>query len=110
VKGRAVELCSGMGGIGVALRSRGYDVARAFDSWDQTVAVYNHNFGEESAEVCNLLSPSGRARIVDLARELGEVELVAPGPPCKGFSQLRKLHELYKLAAGDSDGRAIGGC
>jgi DNA (cytosine-5)-methyltransferase 1 len=81
-----------MGGIGVALRSLGYDVARAFDSWDQAVAVYNHNFGEGSAEVCNLLSPSGRTRIVDLAKELGEVELVAAGPPCKGFSQLRNGH------------------
>ncbi|MBA3672248.1 MAG: DNA cytosine methyltransferase, partial [Gemmatimonadaceae bacterium] len=81
-----------MGGIGVALRSLGYDVSRAFDSWAQAVAVYNHNFGEGSAEVCNLLSSSGRTRVVDTAKELGEIELLAAGPPCKGFSRLRNGH------------------
>jgi DNA (cytosine-5)-methyltransferase 1 len=78
-----------MGGIGLGLRGLGYEVGRAFDSWDQAVAIYNHNFGEESAEECNLLSAAGRTRVSEVAKSLGDIELLAAGPPCKGFSQLR---------------------
>src|SRR5262249_23292716 len=78
-----------MGGIGLGLRDLGYEGSRAFDSWGQAVAIYNHNFGEESAEECNLLSASGRARVAEVAKSIGDIELLAAGPPCKGFSQLR---------------------
>jgi DNA (cytosine-5)-methyltransferase 1 len=95
-RGQAIELCAGMGGIGIALRSLGYEVVRAFDSWDQAVAIYNHNFGSGKAEECNLLSAAGRERIAEVARRAGDIELLAAGPPCKGFSQLRN---------GQTDGR-----
>lgn len=91
-RGRAIELCAGMGGMGIGLRALGFDVARAFDSWNQAVAIYNHNFGEGSAEECNVRSRDGRNRIRDVARELGDIELLAAGPPCKGYSQLRNGH------------------
>lgn len=88
-RGRAIELCAGMGGIGLGLRALGYDIGRAFDSWDQAVAIYNHNFREDAAETWNLLTSAGHARVASVAKSLGEIELVAAGPPCKGFSQLR---------------------
>jgi DNA (cytosine-5)-methyltransferase 1 len=78
-----------MGGIGIALRELGFNVLRAYDSWDAAVAVYNHNFGAGAAERCNLLTERGRALIADAKRKIGSVELLAAGPPCKGYSQLR---------------------
>ena len=78
-----------MGGIGIALRNLGYDVVRAYDSWEAAVDIYNHNFAEAVAETCNLLSDAGRDRVIAGKRAVGEIELVAAGPPCKGFSQLR---------------------
>jgi DNA (cytosine-5)-methyltransferase 1 len=85
----AVELCSGMGGIGIALRSLGYEIPCAYDSWAEAVSIYNHNFSDEVARTCNLLTASGRALVAKDVRSVGEVDLLAAGPPCKGFSQLR---------------------
>ena len=58
--GRAVELCAGMGGVGIGLRDAGFQVVRAYDSWTEAVHIYNYNFHETIARECNLLSPHGR--------------------------------------------------
>ena len=87
--GVAVELCAGLGGIGIGLRALGYQVARAYDSWAEAVAIYNHNFPSDIAVTCNLLSNAGRRQVGEDSRRIGPVELLAAGPPCKGFSQLR---------------------
>lgn len=89
-----MELCAGMGGIGVALRALGYDVVRAYDSWDQAVSIYNHNDprGIAVAQQCNLMTEAGRNLVAEAKRKLGAIELLAAGPPCKGFSQLRNGH------------------
>jgi DNA (cytosine-5)-methyltransferase 1 len=86
---QAIELCAGLGGIGIALRNLGYHVARAYDSWESAIRVYNHNVGGDIAAKCNLLSSAGRDLVREAKQSLGEIELVAAGPPCKGFSQLR---------------------
>lgn len=91
-RGQAIELCAGMGGIGIGLQALGYEIVRAFDSWDQAVAIYNHNFGAGSAEECNLRSRKGWAQVADVVKAAGEIDLLAAGPPCKGFSQLRNGH------------------
>ena len=59
----AVELCCGMGAIGVGLRSLGFQVARAYDSWNDAVAIYNHNAPTPVAELCDLLAPGNLQRI-----------------------------------------------
>ncbi len=82
----AVELCSGMGGIGTGLRSLGIRVARAYDSWEAAVNVYNWNVGQSIASLCDLLVD--QERVVAECRRLGGVDILAAGPPCKGFSKL----------------------
>ena len=84
----AVELCSGMGAIGIGLRSLGIRVSAAYDSWNSAVAVYNHNAPGSVAVQCDLLSKKGFNRVVSDCRQLGELDLLVAGPPCKGFSQL----------------------
>jgi len=81
-----------MGGIGIALRSIGYNVVRAYDSWDAAVAIYNYNCADDAAKECNLRSEAGRALVAEAKRENGDIELVAAGPPCKGFSRLLNGH------------------
>lgn len=88
----AIELCSGLGGIGIGLRALGFQIAKAYDSWEEAVGVYNHNFPGEVAATCNILSEKGRQLVAADRRRIGEIELVAAGPPCKGFSQLRNGH------------------
>lgn len=88
-RGTAIELCCGLGGIGIGLRALGFKVARAYDSWPEAVAVYNHNAGSDVAVECNILSGAGRELIAADSKALGDVELLAAGPPCKGFSRLK---------------------
>lgn len=83
-----VELCCGMGGIGIGLRSLGFRIARAYDSWDRAVKIYNHNAPEPVAVQCDLLEDAGYKRVVSDCRKIGGLDLLAAGPPCKGFSQL----------------------
>lgn len=90
--GTAVELCCGFGGLGIGLRALGFNIVRAYDSWKEAVAIYNHNFGGEVAATANLLSEKGRQLVEADRRRIGDIELVAAGPPCKGFSQLRNGH------------------
>jgi DNA (cytosine-5)-methyltransferase 1 len=85
----AVELCAGLGGIGIGLRALGYHVAKAYDSWSEAVGVYNRNFPGEVAAACNLLTEKGLRSIAADCRRIGEIDVLAAGPPCKGFSQLR---------------------
>jgi DNA (cytosine-5)-methyltransferase 1 len=86
--GNAIELCAGLGGIGIGLRALGFNVAKAYDSWEQAVAIYNNNVAGDVAATANLLSKSGRRLVQADRRVVGEIELLAAGPPCKGFSQL----------------------
>ena len=55
----------------------------------EAVATYNHNFAGDVAATVDLLSEEGRRLVQADRRLIGEIELVAAGPPCKGFSQLR---------------------
>src|SRR5687768_13438920 len=85
----AVELCAGMGGIGIGLRALGFTVAKAYDVWDEAVAVYNANAPRAVASQCNLLGEVGRKKVIADFEQLEDVDLLAAGPPCKGFSQLQ---------------------
>lgn len=88
----AVELCSGFGGIGIGLRALGFHIVNAYDSWNEAVAIYNHNWPGEVATTCNLLSEKGRQLVAATRRRVGDIDLLAAGPPCKGFSKLRNGH------------------
>ncbi len=90
--GTAIELCAGFGGIGIGLRALGFRIAKAYDSWKEAVAIYNYNFGDEVAVTANLLSKKGRQLAEADRQRIGDIELLAAGPPCKGFSQLRNGH------------------
>ena len=81
-----------MGGIGIGLAAAGYRVVKAYDSWPAAVAIYNHNAVESLASTRNILSHEDRTTIKEERRRLGEVDLLAAGAPCKGFSQIRNGH------------------
>jgi serine/threonine protein kinase len=54
----AIELCAGLGGIGIGLRALGFHGANAYDVWEEAVAVYNHNVSNSTAATCNLCKGS----------------------------------------------------
>ena len=93
----AVELCCGMGGIGLGLAAAGYRVVKAYDSWPEAIAIYNHNAPEPVATTYDLLSRKGFEAIRKDGKDLRGIDLLAAGPPCKGFSQIRNgYHDSTK--------------
>jgi DNA (cytosine-5)-methyltransferase 1 len=78
-----------MGGIGIGVAAAGYGVVRAYDAWAPAVAVYNHNAPNPVAIQCDILSDDGRKVITKESRHFRGIDLLAAGPPCKGFSQIR---------------------
>ena len=88
----AVELCCGMGGIRLGLEAAGYRVMKAYDSWADATAIYNHNAPWPIASSCDILSGGGLKAIKNDCWRFGEIDLLAAGPPCKGFSQIRNGH------------------
>lgn len=84
----AVELCCGMGAIGIGLRTLGIRTAKAYDAWNPAIVAYNHNAPEPVAAQCDLLTAEGYNRVMSECSQLAELEILAAGPPCKGFSQL----------------------
>jgi DNA (cytosine-5)-methyltransferase 1 len=88
-RGRAIELCCGFGGIGIGLRALGFSVSHAYDSWAEAVAIHNHNVPGDVAVECNVLTGVGRRLIAEDRKRMDDLEILAAGPPCKGFSRLQ---------------------
>ena len=84
---RAVDLFCGGGGISAGLRSAGYDVVAGLDVESHFIATFAHNFPQARAITNSIvkLSPTDFATRVGL--EPGELDLLAGGPPCQGFSK-----------------------
>lgn len=85
----AIDLFAGAGGLSLGLARAGFDVRVAAEQDQMACATYRHNFGDAVYE-----GDLSQARPRDLL-ELGglepdDVDLVAGGPPCQGFSLQRR--------------------
>lgn len=81
----ALDLFCGAGGFSWGLVAAGFDVLGAVDSWRVAADTYSKNFGHPV--VCeNLAQLSGDQLRERLAIGEIELDLIAGGPPCQGFS------------------------
>ncbi len=86
MKPTAIDLFCGAGGLTRGLVSEGFDVRAAFDNWAPAVRSYRLNFPSHPCfqdDVANI----NTERLAALG--LMDVDLVAGGPPCQGFSAQR---------------------
>jgi DNA (cytosine-5)-methyltransferase 1 len=82
---KAVDLFSGAGGLSHGLIKAGFSVLAAFDFWQLAVDTYTKNF-EHSAD-CADISQLQASDLLDYCQlRKGELDLLAGGPPCQGFS------------------------
>jgi DNA (cytosine-5)-methyltransferase 1 len=86
IKPIAVEIFSGVGGMGLGFEQAGFNVVSAFDIEQRNVDTYKRNFQHTKAHVADLSECNG-ADIRKLS-ELGErnIDVLFGGPPCQGFS------------------------
>lgn len=84
---RAIDLFCGCGGISIGLELAGYDVVAGLDIEKKFISSFAHNFPNAFAITNDImdLAPSAFAKQVGV--EPDELDLLAGGPPCQGFSK-----------------------
>lgn len=83
----AFDMFCGCGGISSGLRSAGFRVIAGADIQEKYICTFRHNFPEAQA-ITEDLSAISPAEIMERLRICpGELDLLAGGPPCQGFSK-----------------------
>lgn len=85
----AVDCFCGAGGLSLGLEKAGFDVRLSFDNDQVAVDTYRKNLGGR-AELLDASTLSGHQikELAGLAK--GQLDLLAGGPPCQGFSLQRR--------------------
>ncbi len=92
----------GAGGLSLGLRRAGFAVRAAFD-WDKwSVATYRRNLGEHVLEADASTLDGNELRAAAALEADDEIDLLAGGPPCQGFSKQKRGAHL-----GDDRNRLI---
>lgn len=85
----AVDCFCGAGGISLGLTRAGFDISLAFDNDQIAVDTHRKNIGGH-AEVLDATTLSGEAILALAGLRAGQLDLLAGGPPCQGFSLQRR--------------------
>ena len=84
---KAIDLFCGCGGIAAGLRRAGFSVLAGVDVEPKYMATFEHNFPKARALNLDLTKYNPFEIMSALRIEPGELELLAGGPPCQGFSK-----------------------
>lgn len=88
----AIDLFSGCGGMSLGLEAAGFDIAAAVE-FDAIHAVVHHFNFPYSATICKDISRLNSQELLRTVEHKGfssEIDLIAGGPPCQGFSSIGK--------------------
>ncbi|MEI7946369.1 MAG: DNA cytosine methyltransferase [bacterium] len=85
---KCVDAFCGAGGLGLGLKRAGFDILLSFDIDNECIETISKNkkyFGHkaEQADITNMLNG---ALLKKCRIKRGELDLLAGGPPCQGFS------------------------
>ena len=89
---KCIDCFSGAGGLCLGLIEAGFDVIYSFDIDSNSIASINNNpkyFKGHRAEVQDIYNIDPQELLQSLGLKPGEVDLLAGGPPCQGFSVQR---------------------
>jgi len=88
-----IDSFCGAGGLCLGLTMAGFDVLYSFDIDPQAIATINKNtkyFNQHFAEVKDIYNIEPLSLLESLNLKIGELDLLAGGPPCQGFSVQRR--------------------
>lgn len=83
----AFDLFCGCGGLSWGLRLAGFHVLAGVDSEPRYISTFSHNFGESASLQTDLSQTKPEKFMSMLGIEPGQLDLLAGGPPCQGFSK-----------------------
>lgn len=89
----SVDLFCGAGGLSLGLKQAGYDVLLASDFNAVAGQTYAHNLGTERFRLADIHALDPRDLLDRIGLGVGELDLLAGGPPCQGFSIIGARHE-----------------
>ena len=84
---RAVDLFCGAGGISAGLQAAGFEVIGGIDSNPRFLQTFALNFPHAKALEADLSGTDPESVAAELGLKPGELDLLAGGPPCQGFSK-----------------------
>lgn len=84
---KAIDLFCGCGGISAGLRDAGFKVLAGVDVEPNYISTFSHNFPRSKSFQLDLatVQPDEFMHMADIGE--GEVDLLAGGAPCQGFSK-----------------------
>ncbi len=88
----AIDLFAGCGGMSLGLEAAGFDIAAAVEVDAVHCLVHHHNF-PYGATICRDIAQVTAEEILTKLANKGysnEIDLIAGGPPCQGFSLMGK--------------------
>ena len=88
----AIDLFSGCGGMSLGLEAAGFDIAAAveFDAIHTLVHHFNFPYGISLCQNVSELSSQELLKAVAAKGFSDQIDLIAGGPPCQGFSHMGK--------------------
>ena len=84
---KAIDLFCGCGGIAAGLKSAGFDVVAGADIEPKYIATFSHNFPSAVSLNVDLVKLTPLELLKITRMEPGELDILAGGPPCQGFSK-----------------------
>jgi DNA (cytosine-5)-methyltransferase 1 len=88
----AIDLFSGCGGMSLGLEASGFDVAVAVE-FDAIHALIHHLNFPYTTTICDDINNLKTDYLKDILKQKGidnDIDLIAGGPPCQGFSLMGK--------------------
>lgn len=84
---RVIDLFAGCGGLSLGFQNAGFEIAAAYDFWDEAIAIYKRNFDH----------PIYKRDLNDID-DLSDMEALRPnviigGPPCQDYSSAGHRNE-----------------
>ena len=99
---KAIDLFCGCGGISAGLRDAGFQIIAGVDIEPKYMATFQRNFQDARPLNADLTKYTPAEIMALLGIEPGELDLLAGGPPCQGFSKnvprkVRYMHDTNNL-------------
>lgn len=83
----AIDLFCGCGGISAGLERAGFSIVAGVDIEPNYISTFTHNFPEAESLKLDISETAPEDFMRSLNLRAGELDLLAGGPPCQGFSK-----------------------